>query len=78
MIETERKGTGVDKKNAMNQLTELCPSCVAQWDCEYVIKERKIKDNTASLEVNCTLKMERAEEDKKIKFLLVQFWREII
>jgi hypothetical protein len=43
-----------------------------------VIKERKIKDNTASLEVSFTLKMERAEEDKKIKFLLVQFWRGII
>jgi hypothetical protein len=62
----------------MNQLTELCPSCVAQWNCKYVIKERKIKDSTAWLEVSCTVRMERAEEDKKIKFLLVQFRREII
>ena len=53
----------------MNRLTELCPFCVAQWKCKYVIKERKIKDNNASLEVSCTLKMERTEVDKKIKFL---------
>jgi hypothetical protein len=62
----------------MNQLTELCPSCIAQWNCKYVIRERKIKDNTASLEISCTLKMGRTEVDKKIKFILVQFWNETI
>ena len=67
LIETERKRAGVDKKkNATNQLTELCPSCVAQWNCKYVIKEGKIKDNNASLEVSCTLKMEKREVDKKM------------
>jgi len=52
----------------MNQLTELCPSCGAQWNCKYVIKERKIKDNNTSIEISCTLKMGRTEVDKKIKF----------
>jgi len=47
---------GVENKNAKNQLTELCPSCVAQWNCKHVIKERKIRDNNGSLEVSCTLK----------------------
>jgi len=46
---------------------------VAQWNCKYVIKERKIKDNNASIEVSCTLKMERTEVDKKIKFFWCSF-----
>ena len=55
----------------MNQLTEMCPSSVAQWNCKYVIKGENIKDNNASFEVSYTLKIERTEVDKKIKFLLV-------
>jgi hypothetical protein len=43
-----------------------------------MIKEREIKDNNASLEVSCTLMMERTKVNEKIKFLLVQFWKEII
>ena len=43
-----------------------------------LVLEAKIKDNNSSLEVSCTLKMERTEVDKKITFLLVQFSKEII
>jgi hypothetical protein len=43
-----------------------------------VITVRKIKGNNASLEVSCILRMERAEVYKKIRYLWVQFWKEII
>jgi hypothetical protein len=41
-------------------------------------KGKKNKRQNESLKVSCTLKMEKTKVDKKIKFPLVQFRKEII